>query len=204
MCHVARSTCHRVNPYENKRWGNIFQGEIAETPNLQGKCALVWNTYHVIDDPEGSKLCPQGAISFFSPMPSNSDAIGPRVTKFGTQVKTNKGYSSIQILGGPKIRGVKILDFRKKNHIHHFWTNFDKIQKMVFKNFWGSKFWIFEILDILKKIPLITILIYKAKWKKCRPLFVTIYSEMIKMNFFRKFKIFDPLIFGPPKFYKDG
>ena len=83
-CHVARSTCRRVNPYENKRWGKIFEGEIAETPNLQGTCALVWNTCHVSDDPEGSKLCPQGAISFFSPMPSTSDALGPRVTKFGT------------------------------------------------------------------------------------------------------------------------
>ena len=40
-CHVARSTCHRVNPYENKRWGKIFEGDIAETPNMQGKCALV-------------------------------------------------------------------------------------------------------------------------------------------------------------------
>ena len=39
--------------------------------------------------------------------------------------------------------------------------------------------------------------------KKCRPLFVTIYSEMIKINFLRKFKIVDPLIFGLPKFYKD-
>ena len=41
---VARSTCRGVNPYENKRW-NFFEGEIAETPNLQGKCALVWNMY---------------------------------------------------------------------------------------------------------------------------------------------------------------
>ena len=121
MCHVARSTCRRVNPYENKRWGKIFEGEIAEIPKLQGKCALVWNMYHVSDDPEGSTLCPQGAISFFSPMPSSSDALGPRVTKYGTQVKTNKGYSPIQILG---------------------------VQKLG-----GSKFWIFEILDILKKKP---------------------------------------------------
>ena len=93
--HMSRDTCRRVNPYENKRWGKILEGEIAETPNLQGKCALVWNTNHVSDDPEGSKLCPQGAISFFSSMPCSSDALGPRVTKFGTQVKTNKGYSSI-------------------------------------------------------------------------------------------------------------
>ena len=101
-CHVARSTCRRANPYENKRWGKIFEGEIAEIPNLQDMCALVWSTYHACDDPEGSRLGPQGAIFFFSPMPSSSDTLGPRVTKFGTQVKTNKGYSSIQILGGSK------------------------------------------------------------------------------------------------------
>ena len=151
-----------MNPYENKRWGKIFKGEIAETPNLQGKCALVWNTYHVSDDPEGSRLCPQGTISFFSPMPSSSDALGPRVTKFGTQVKTNTGYSSIQILGVRKLGGSKFWTF-EKFHFHHFWTNFDKIQKMLFKIFLGPKFWIFVIWDIRKKIPVITILIYKAK-----------------------------------------
>ena len=114
--HVSRGMFHMPprEPLRNKRWGKILEGEIAETPNFQGKCALVWHTYHVCDDSEGSKLCPQGALSFFGPMPSSSDALGPRVTKFGTQVKTNEGYSSIQILGGPEIRG-KILDFRKKS-----------------------------------------------------------------------------------------
>ena len=136
-------------------------------------------------------------------MPSSSDALGPRVTKFGTQVKTNKGYLSIQILGGPKIRGSKFWIF-EKFHFHHFWTDFDKIPKMVFKKFWGSKFWIFEIFDILKTKPSHYNFDIQGKMKKYRPLFVTIYSEMIKMNFFRKFKIVDPLIFGPPKFYKYG
>ena len=90
-CHVARATCRRVNPYENKRWGKIFEWEVAETPNLQGTCALVWHTYHVSDDPKGSKYCPQGTILFFSLMPCSSDTLGPRVTKFGTQVEANKG-----------------------------------------------------------------------------------------------------------------
>ena len=93
MRHLAlRATWRRVNPYENKRWGKIFEGEVAETSNLQGICALVWHTYHVSDDPKGSKYCPQGAISFFSLMPFSSDTLGPRVTKFSTQVETNKGY----------------------------------------------------------------------------------------------------------------
>ena len=95
MRYVAlRATCRRVNPYENKRWGKIFEGEVAETPNLQGKFAPVWHMYHVSDDPKGWKCCPQGAISFFSLMPSSSDTLGHRVTKFGTQVKSNKGYPS--------------------------------------------------------------------------------------------------------------
>ena len=94
-CHVARATCRRVNTYENKRWGKIFEWEVAETPNLQGTCALVWHTYHVSDYLKGSKHCPQGAILFFSLMPCSSDTLGPRVTKFGTQVEANKGYPSL-------------------------------------------------------------------------------------------------------------
>ena len=93
--YMPRGTCRRVNPYENKRWGRIFEGEVAETPNLQGTCALVWHIYHVSDDPKGSKYCPQGAISFFSLIPFSFDTLGPRVTKFGTQVEANKGYSSL-------------------------------------------------------------------------------------------------------------
>ena len=93
--YVPRATCRRVYPYENKRWGKIFEGEVAEIPNLQGTCALVWHTYHVSEDPKGSKYCPQGAISFFSLMPFSSNTLGPRVTKFGTQVEANKGYPSL-------------------------------------------------------------------------------------------------------------
>ena len=54
-----------MNPYENNRWGKIFEGEVAETPNLQDTCALVWHTYHVSDDPKGSKYCPQGGNFVF-------------------------------------------------------------------------------------------------------------------------------------------
>ena len=39
---------------------------------------------HVSDDPEGSKLCPQGTFPFFSLMPSGPDTLRAGVTKFGT------------------------------------------------------------------------------------------------------------------------
>ena len=47
----------------------------SEIPNFQGRCALVWFTCHVSDDPERSKLCPQGTIPFSSLMPSSSDTL---------------------------------------------------------------------------------------------------------------------------------
>ena len=53
----------------------IFEGEVAETPNLQGKCTLVWHKCHEVGDPERSKLCPQGTITFFSLLPSSSDTL---------------------------------------------------------------------------------------------------------------------------------
>ena len=83
--HRILSACHLY----------VYMISMAETPNLQGTCALVWHTYHVSDDPKGSKYCPQGAILFFSLMPCSSDTLGPRVTKFGTQVEANKGYPSL-------------------------------------------------------------------------------------------------------------
>ena len=54
-----------IRYYESK----FFEEEVAENPNLWGRCALVWYKCHVSNDPEGSKLCPQGTISFFSLMP---------------------------------------------------------------------------------------------------------------------------------------
>ena len=94
-CHVSRGSSH-VPPREplakQHELDNFFEGDDAETPNFQGKYALVWHTCNVSDDPEGSKLCPQGTIFFFRLVPSSSETLGPGVTKFGTQVKSNKGY----------------------------------------------------------------------------------------------------------------
>ena len=52
---AERMACHVPprEPLRKRALGKIFEEEVAETPNLQGKCALVWQTYHVSDDPEG-------------------------------------------------------------------------------------------------------------------------------------------------------
>ena len=93
--HVARGTCH-VPPREplakQHELDTFFEGTVAETWNLQGRCTLVWWMCHVSDDPVGSKLCPQGTIPFFSLMPSSSDTLGPGDTKFGTGVQCNKFF----------------------------------------------------------------------------------------------------------------
>ena len=73
--HVPRGTCH-VPPREPlaKQYSldKVFEKKVVETRNFQGRCTLVGYTCHVSDDPEGSKLCPQGTISFSSLMPSSS------------------------------------------------------------------------------------------------------------------------------------
>ena len=75
----------------------IFEGEVAEPQKLQCRCTLVWRMCHVSDDLEGSKLCPQGTIPFPSLMPSSTDTIGPRDTKFGTGVQGNKVFQNYEI-----------------------------------------------------------------------------------------------------------
>ena len=93
--HVPRGTCH-VPPREplakQHELDTFFEGTVAETWNLQGRCTLVRRMCHVSDDPVGSKLCPQGTIPFFSLMPSSTDTIWPRDTKFGTGVQCNKVF----------------------------------------------------------------------------------------------------------------
>ena len=98
--HVPRGTCH-VPPREplskQHELDTFFEGTVAETQNLQGRCTLVWRMCHVSDDPVGSKLCPQGTIPFFSLMASSTDTIGPRNTKFGTGVQGNKVFQNYEI-----------------------------------------------------------------------------------------------------------
>ena len=82
--HVPRGTCHVLpreplaKPY---RKDQIFERKVAETWNFQGRCTPMGYTCHVSDDPIGSKLCPQGTISFFSLMPSSSGTLWPIDTK---------------------------------------------------------------------------------------------------------------------------
>ena len=76
--HVPRGTCH-VPPREplanQYSLDKVFEKMVAETRNFQGRCTPVGYTCHVSDDPEGSKLCPQGTISFSSLMPSSSETL---------------------------------------------------------------------------------------------------------------------------------
>ena len=76
--HVPRGTCH-VPPREplanQYSLDKVFEKMVAETRNFQGRCTPVGYTCHVSDDPEGSKLCPQGTISFSSLMPFSSETL---------------------------------------------------------------------------------------------------------------------------------
>ena len=103
VCHVApRATwpCH-VPPREPlaKQYSldKVFEKKVAETRNFQSRCTPVGYTCHVSDDPEGSKLCPQGTISFSSLMPSSSDTLRAGDTKFGTGVQCNKVFQNCEI-----------------------------------------------------------------------------------------------------------
>ena len=77
--------------------GQNFRRGGRRDPNLQGTCTMVWHKCHVSGDPVGSKLCPQGTIPFFSLMPSSTETIGPRDTKFGTGVQGNKIFRNCEI-----------------------------------------------------------------------------------------------------------
>ena len=82
--HVPRGTCHvpprepLAKPYTLDK---VFEKKVAETRNFQGGCTPVGYTCHVSDDSIGSKLFPQGTISFFSLMPSSSETLSPIDTK---------------------------------------------------------------------------------------------------------------------------
>ena len=85
--HVPRATCHVPprEPLAKQYWlDKVLEKKVAETRNFQGRCTPGGYTCHVSDDPIGSKLCPQGTFPFFSLMPSGSDTLRARVTKFGT------------------------------------------------------------------------------------------------------------------------
>ena len=76
--HVPRGTCHVPprEPLAKQYWlDKVVEQNVAETRNFQGRCTPGGYTCHVSDDPIGSKLCPQGTISFFSLMPSSSETL---------------------------------------------------------------------------------------------------------------------------------
>ena len=82
--HVPRGTCHVPprEPLAKQYWlDKVVEKKVAETRNFQGMCTPVGYMCHVSDDSIGSKLCPQGTISFFSLMPSSSETLRPIDTK---------------------------------------------------------------------------------------------------------------------------
>ena len=87
VCHVApRATWHKPRAAAWTLSKNTLAGvqpkrEESESSNFQGRCTLVWDVCHVSDVSIGSKLCPQGTISFFSLMPSSSETLRPIDTK---------------------------------------------------------------------------------------------------------------------------
>ena len=87
VCHVApRATWHVPRAAAWTLSKNTLAGvqpkrKESESSNFQGRCTLVWDVCHVSDDSIGSKLCPQGTISFFSLMPSSSETVRPIDTK---------------------------------------------------------------------------------------------------------------------------
>ena len=103
VCHVApRATCEAPRAAAWTLSKNTLAGvqpkrEESESPNFHGRCTLGWDVCHVSDVSIRSKLCPQGTISFFSLMVSSSEPLGPRVTKFGTEVRSNKVYQHWKI-----------------------------------------------------------------------------------------------------------
>ena len=87
VCHVApRATWHVPRAAAWTLRKNTLAGvqpkrKESESPNFQDRCTPVWDVCHVSDDSIGSKLCPQGTISFFSLIPSSSETLWPIDTK---------------------------------------------------------------------------------------------------------------------------
>ena len=101
--HVPRGTCHvppRVPLANQYSLDKVFEKMVAETRKFQGRCTPVGYTCHVSDDLEGSKLCPQGTISFFSLMPSSSETVRPIDTKLMPFDAVWQGLSTLKKLCG--------------------------------------------------------------------------------------------------------
>ena len=138
--YVPRGTCHvpQHEPFEKCCVRAAAQTGSGREPKLSGQKRLGLNCDIRRIIPEGSKLCPQEAISFFSLMPSSSDTLGPRDPKFGARVHVNKGYPRMHHLGGFQKLEVKIIDFWKFLDFFSFFIIRPKMLKMTF--FDNSKF----------------------------------------------------------------
>ena len=120
--HVPRGTCH-VPPREplakQHELDTFFEGTVAETRNLQGRCTLVRRMCHVSGDPEGSKLCPQGTIPFFSLMPLAQRPLDPGTPNFVQGCRVTRSFKIMKFRGVQKLGGSKFRNFHfyeKKQH----------------------------------------------------------------------------------------
>ena len=115
--HVPRGTCHVPprEPLAKQYWlDQIFERNMAETWNFQGRCTPVGYTCHVSHDPVGSNLCPQGTFPFFSLLASGSVTLRAGVTNLAQGGTLTRAIQSSKKIWPLKFRGVKILIFRKK------------------------------------------------------------------------------------------
>ena len=144
-------TKHHVPPREplaKHELDTIFEGTVVETPNLQGRCTLVWHMCHASDDLDGSKLCPQGTISFSAlcPLaPTPFDEISPNLVRGCSAARAFKKCNwGSKKLGG---QNFEFSDF----YFHHFWANYVKIHKnggQFFSIFWREGVKIFNFRKI--------------------------------------------------------
>ena len=93
--HVPRGTCHVPprEPLAKTLWpGYSPNGKSPRVQTFRVGAPLCGMCAFVSDDSIGSKLCPQGTISFFSLMPSSSETLRPIDTKFGIRMRGNKSF----------------------------------------------------------------------------------------------------------------
>ena len=154
----------------------IFEETVAETPNLRGRCTLVWNMCHVSDNTEGSKLCPLSTISFLSLMPSSSDTLSRNFKNLVLGCSAAKVLKNANFFWVQKIRGhfefsdcfyfiisERIISNYTKWGIFYF---FGKISN--FRKLWGQKYFRNSmILDTTKYETMAALCWAKVLMEKC-------------------------------------
>ena len=89
--------------YESK----IFKEEVAEIPNLRGRCALVWHKCHVSDDPKDSKLCLLAQYRFSALCPVALTPLEEISANLEQTCSATRAFQKCKILGVQKFEGSK-------------------------------------------------------------------------------------------------